>query len=160
MIASLDVDQAFWVEGFADHLSLGAGNSVNTVESYVRDIRRFAAFAVSRRSRGPGQVTPELVRDFIYHLKDLGLASASIRITQVQNISLVETIMLSLKRDRDEEMLPPVIAQELSIAGRSEPADEFLLQPETAPVASGRLRAPRRWERLLVDAVTAAEHPG
>ena len=45
------------------------------------------------------------------------LASASIRITQVRNMSLVETIRLLLKRNRDEEMLPPTTA-EATIAPR------------------------------------------
>lgn len=74
-----DVDRAFLLEPFADYLSLEAGNSPNTVESYLRDIRRLATFAVSRRIRRPDRVKAETVRDLVYHLKDLGFSTASIR---------------------------------------------------------------------------------
>ena len=78
-MSELDVDRAFLLEPFADYLSLEAGNSPNTVESYLRDIRRLATFAVSRRIRRPDRVKAETVRDLVYHLKDLGFSTASIR---------------------------------------------------------------------------------
>jgi len=34
------VDRAFWLEGFRDYLSLEAGHSRNTVDAYLRDLRR------------------------------------------------------------------------------------------------------------------------
>ncbi len=72
-------DQAFWLEGFQDYLYLEAGNRPNTVENYCRDLRRLIAFLASRGIDAPPRVTPKLLRDFIYHLKDLGLAPSSIR---------------------------------------------------------------------------------
>jgi len=69
-------ERAFWVEGFADHLALEVGSSRHTVEAYLRDIRRFVHFV---DARDPAAVTPRLVRDFVYHLKDAGLATSSIR---------------------------------------------------------------------------------
>jgi integrase/recombinase XerD len=74
-----DLDRSFWVEGFQDYLSLEVGHGRNTLESYTRDLRRLAAFAGSRGASGPDGVTPELLREFIYYLKDLGLAPSSIR---------------------------------------------------------------------------------
>ncbi len=71
--------RAFWLEGFQDYLSFEAGSSPHTVESYGRDLRRLVAFAVSRGLAGPAHITTPLLREFIYHLKDLGLAPASIR---------------------------------------------------------------------------------
>jgi integrase/recombinase XerD len=85
--ANPDLSRAFWLEGFQDYLSLEAGNSEHTVSNYSRDIRRFAEFATSREAATPQSVTPPLVRDFIYALKDLGLAPASIR----RQISAVRT---------------------------------------------------------------------
>jgi integrase/recombinase XerD len=73
------IDQDFWIEAFEDYLGLEAGNSPHTVDSYLRDIRRLAAYHVSRGGRSPGDVTPETLRDHIYALKDLGLAASSIR---------------------------------------------------------------------------------
>jgi integrase/recombinase XerD len=85
--AKSDLSRAFWLEGFQDYLSLEAGNSEHTVSNYSRDIRRFAEFAFSHRVTSPRAITARLVRDFIYALKDLGLAPASIR----RQISAVRT---------------------------------------------------------------------
>lgn len=73
------IDRDFWLEGFRDYLALEAGHSANTVESYLRDLRRLGEFATSRGVRDPAQLTRQLLRDFLYLLKDLGLSPASIR---------------------------------------------------------------------------------
>jgi integrase/recombinase XerD len=82
-----DLDRAFRLEGFEDYLGLEAGSSPNTIDAYLRDVRRLAEWAVAHRAGDPGHVTPRQVRDFVYHLKDLGLASSSIR----RQISAVRT---------------------------------------------------------------------
>lgn len=82
-----DHERAFWIEGFADYLSFEAGNSSNTLAAYLRDVRRLASYAASRGLRTPQQLTPKLLREFVYHLKDLGLAPTSIR----RQISSVRT---------------------------------------------------------------------
>jgi integrase/recombinase XerD len=73
------IDRAFWLEGFRDFLSLEAGHSANTVEAYLRDLRRLGEFAVSRGVRDPARVGRPLLRDFVFLLKDLGLSAATIR---------------------------------------------------------------------------------
>jgi integrase/recombinase XerD len=73
------VDREFWLEGFRDFLSLESGHSANTVEAYLRDLRRLGEFAASRGVRDPGRVSRALLRDFVYLLKDLGLSAATIR---------------------------------------------------------------------------------
>jgi integrase/recombinase XerD len=74
-----DLDRAFGVEGFQDFLALESGNSPHTVDNYTRDVRRLAAYAAARGVGEPGAITARLLREFVYHLKDLGLAPASIR---------------------------------------------------------------------------------
>jgi integrase/recombinase XerD len=73
------IDRDFWLEGFRDFLSLEAGHSPNTVEAYLRDLRRMGEFAFSRGVRDPSRVGRALLRDFVYLLKDLGLSAATIR---------------------------------------------------------------------------------
>lgn len=73
------VDRDFALESFRDHLSLEAGSSPNTVEAYLRDLRRLGEFAVSRGVSSPAGLSRPLLRDFVYLLKDLGLSAASIR---------------------------------------------------------------------------------
>lgn len=71
--------RAFFLEQFRDYLALEAGNSANTVENYLRDISRLSAHAATKGARRPDAVTAAQLREFIYDLKDLGLAPATIR---------------------------------------------------------------------------------
>ena len=72
-------DRAFRVEQFRDYLALESGNSAHTVSNYARDVRRLAVYAAAKGARGPEDVTSAQLREFIYALKDLGLAPATIR---------------------------------------------------------------------------------
>ncbi len=81
------VDRAFWLEGFRDYLSLEAGHSRNTVDAYLRDLRRMGEFALARGVREPASVTRTHLRDFVYLLKDLGLSAATIR----RSVSAIRT---------------------------------------------------------------------
>lgn len=80
-------DRAFFIESFQDYLALESGSARNTVESYLRDVRRLAAYLTSRGLRDPGAADTAVLRAFIYHLKDIGLAVTSIR----RQISAVRT---------------------------------------------------------------------
>jgi integrase/recombinase XerD len=85
MAASIDLPdsaaRAFRLEQFQDFLGLEQGAADNTREAYARDVARFAAFSLTRGAQAPDAVAPRVLRDFVYHLKDLGLAPASIRRT-------------------------------------------------------------------------------
>ena len=70
---------AFWIEPFRDYLSVESGTAANTVENYLRDVQRLLTFLAVRAVADPSGVTPELLREFIFHLKDVGLAASSIR---------------------------------------------------------------------------------
>jgi integrase/recombinase XerD len=80
-------DRAFAVDGFRDFLALEAGHSRHTVISYMRDVRRMAEYASQRGLGGPDAIAPKHLREFLYHLKDLGLAPSSIR----RHISSIRT---------------------------------------------------------------------
>jgi integrase/recombinase XerD len=82
-----DVDRTFFVARFRDYLALEAGTSANTVDNYARDIRRFAAYAAVRGTRGPDAITAPELREFVYALKDVGLAPTTIR----RHISAIRT---------------------------------------------------------------------
>jgi integrase/recombinase XerD len=76
---AFDLSQAFHIEAFADYLGLEAGSSSNTVLNYLRDVRRYAQHAVAHGTRDPAALSVTQVREFVYQLKDMGLAPASIR---------------------------------------------------------------------------------
>jgi integrase/recombinase XerD len=77
----------FRLEGFQDWMATEQGASPRTHEAYGRDLARFAAFAHEHGVRDPASAEPRLLRDYVYHLKDSGLAPASIR----RNVSAVRT---------------------------------------------------------------------
>lgn len=70
---------SFLVDQFADYLSLERGNSPNTVAAYRRDLTHLADFLAQQSIGAPSSVTSPLLRDFVMHLKDLGLEATSIR---------------------------------------------------------------------------------
>ena len=82
-----EIARAFLVERFVDFLTLEEGLSARTLEAYSRDVIRFVTYAVVKQVVTPGGVNPRLLRDYVYHLKDLGLAPASIR----RNVSALRT---------------------------------------------------------------------
>jgi integrase/recombinase XerD len=69
----------FLLERFDDFLSLEEGAADRTREAYGRDLERFAEWCLGRGIASPPEVSPRLVRDYVYFLKDLGLSPASIR---------------------------------------------------------------------------------
>lgn len=72
------VARSFQLERFRDYLALEAGNSGNTVASYLRDITRLAEYATTKGVKSPEQIAASQLREFIYCLKDLGLATTTI----------------------------------------------------------------------------------
>jgi integrase/recombinase XerD len=82
-----EIARAFLLERFHDFLALEEGAANTTTEAYGRDLARFATYARVKGAMAPTGVTSRLLREYIYHLKDLGLAPSSIR----RNISALRT---------------------------------------------------------------------
>ena len=78
-VAPRDRDRTFLLERFEEYLSLEQGTSDRTNEAYGRDLARLAEWATTRGVTDPGALTGAHLREFVYHLKDLGLAPSSIR---------------------------------------------------------------------------------
>ena len=87
--------RSFYLARFSDYASLEHGLSPLTVEAYQRDLARLAEFVEARGSTAPADITIRLLRDYVYHLKDLGLAPSSIR----RNISAIRTYFRFLTGD-------------------------------------------------------------
>jgi integrase/recombinase XerD len=130
-------EHAFQLELFRDYLLLEAGNSANTIESYLRDLTRLVAWASGRGASAPGAITPALLREFVYSLKDLGLSAATIR----RQVSAIRTYYGFLLAEGQVE---------------SDPSDRLVMPrrgrrlPDTLSVAEmeAMLAAPRADEPL------------
>jgi integrase/recombinase XerD len=81
------VARAFYLERFEDFLALEQGASLQTSHAYKLDITRFITYASVKGASAPTGVSARMLREYVYHLKDLGLSAASIR----RNVSAVRT---------------------------------------------------------------------
>ena len=69
------VARAFFVERFDDFLALEQGASVQTSSAYKLDIARFVGYASVKGAKAPIDVGARTLREYVYHLKDLGLSA-------------------------------------------------------------------------------------
>ena len=72
----------FQLEPFADYLLFERGLSDRTLQAYRRDLERLVTFLETRGLEHPRDVRHTDLREFVYHLKDSGLAPTSIRRAQ------------------------------------------------------------------------------
>jgi integrase/recombinase XerD len=137
------VARAFHLERFRDYLALEAGNSAHTVESYLRDITRLAEYASSRGAKTPEQLSAAQLREFIYFLKDLGLAPTTIR----RQISAMRTYYKLLvgegiaARDPSERIESPKRWRTLPAVLTVAEIDKLLAAPNTDEPLAIRDRA-------------------
>ena len=87
--------RAFFLARFVDYVALEQGLSPLTIEAYQRDLRRFTEFAGGKGVAAPVDITAKVLREYVYYLKDLGLAPASIR----RNVSAIRTYFKFLTGD-------------------------------------------------------------
>src|SRR5213075_2218071 len=85
----------FQLDRFGDFLTLEQGSSPQTLAAYRRDVERLVAYARTKSAQSPIDVTSRMLREFVYHLKDVGLSPSSIR----RNISAVRTYFRFLLSD-------------------------------------------------------------
>ena len=74
--------RAFRFEQFQDYLTFERGLSERTVAAYSRDLTRWLAGLEDRGVTSPVAVTPADLRDWVFALKEAGLAASSIRRAQ------------------------------------------------------------------------------
>ncbi|HET6796352.1 MAG TPA: site-specific tyrosine recombinase XerD [Gemmatimonadales bacterium] len=140
------IERDFWLEGFRDFLALESGHSANTVEAYLRDLRRLGEFAASRGIRDPARLTRPLLRQFVFLLKDLGLSAASIR----RGVSAIRTyygFMAGEGRIKDD----PSDRLESPRRGRTLPVTLSVQEVESL-LAAPQLEQPLAWrDRALLE---------
>lgn len=124
--------RAFRFEQFQDYLTFERGLSDRTVSAYRRDLTRWAAFVEEQGAGDPGDVTPAHLRDWVFHLKDTGMAPTSIRRAQ----SAVRTYFAfllaegSVTVDPTERLESPRLGRKLPDFLTQEEAERLLDAPD------------------------------
>ncbi len=140
------VRRTFWLEAFEEYLSVESGHSPNTVLSYLRDLHRLGEFAAGRGVRAPDGVTPALLREFVFSLKDLGLSPATIR-RQVSAVRTYYRFLLAEGKVTDD----PSDRLESPVRGRSLP-DVLSVQEIEALLAAPDVGERLAWrDRTLLE---------
>jgi len=124
-------NRRFLIPRFLDFIALEEGLSRLTQNAYEKDLTRFAEYADVKGAKAPLDVTARMLREFVYHLKDLGLSPASIR----RNVSAIRTYFRFLigdgivVRDPSERLETPKRWRELPDVLSVEEAKKLLAAP-------------------------------
>jgi len=112
----------FRLELFADYLAFERGLSDRSVRAYFGDVERMAAWFAARDTADPSGIRHPELREYVFHLKDSGLAPSSIR-RALSSIRSYFTFLLEegalevdptelLESPRNWRNLPTVISRE------------------------------------------------
>ncbi len=139
-------ERAYLLELFRDFLALEAGHAANTIESYLRDLRRFVAWADAHGAAAPAAVSRKLLREFVFALKDLGLSAATIR----RQVSAIRTYYGFLLGEGTVEHDP---SDRLEMPRRGRKLPDVLSVPEVESLlAAPRADEPLAWrDRALLE---------
>lgn len=116
---------------------------MQTSRAYKLDITRFVTYANIKGAGSPTEIGARMLREFVYHLKDLGLSPASIR----RNVSAVRTYFKFLLgeghvvRDPSERLETPKRWRTLPEVLGVEEVDKLLAAPSLDEPLAFRDRA-------------------
>ena len=108
----------FYLEEFRDYLQFERGVSPRTLEAYGRDLNRLVAYAKRLGHEDVEKLTSTHLREFVYDLKDQGLAATSIRRT-LSGIRTYFGFLIAegyVKADPTEQVEMPKIWRRLPVA--------------------------------------------
>ena len=107
----------FRAEQYAEHLNFERGLSPLTVSAYGRELERFITFAVMKGRNDPSSVGADDVRDYDFHLGDVGLGPSSVSRAQSALRTYFSFLMEEgvLESDPTEGLQSPRVARPLPV---------------------------------------------
>jgi integrase/recombinase XerD len=108
------------VRGYLDHLAVERGLAANTLSSYRRDLRRYAAFLAEGGRSSPSEITEADVSAFLRHLREgdddntaLGTSSAARTLVAVRGFHRFLLREGAVDHDPAASIRPPTPAKRL-----------------------------------------------
>jgi integrase/recombinase XerD len=115
-----------------DYLSFERGLSDRTLSAYQRDLEKLLVFLQGQGRNDPKDVDPQDLREFVFHLKDSGLAPSSIRRT-VSSLRGYFAFLLEegiLEADPSERLESPSVGRRLPDVLSVEDIEKVLEAPD------------------------------
>ncbi len=139
----------FNLSGFEDHL-VAQGNEINTIRSYLYDLRQYARFTQDRR-RTPVEADTGLIREYIHSLFDLGLSPRSVnrKISSIKGYYQYLVLSRILRGD-------PAAELELLKVGRHLPATLTVEEAASIIEAAGSAEPRGLRDRLALELLYGA----
>jgi integrase/recombinase XerD len=133
----------FRLEQFQDYLTYERGLSARTVRAYARDLARWRELVEANGARGPAGVTPRQLREWVFALKDAGLAATSIRRAQSAVRTYYAFLMAdgAISADPTDRLESPKVARKLPDFLSVEEVGRLLEAPDQAKALYWRDRA-------------------
>lgn len=134
---------AFRPEQFEDYLRFERGLSERTVLAYRRDLSRFMAHAATEGIDRPRAVTGTLLREWVFTLKDAGLAATSIRRAQSSLRTYFGFLLAegALETDPTERLQAPKVERKLPTVLSTADVELLLVAPDESARMYWRDRA-------------------
>jgi integrase/recombinase XerD len=133
----------FRLEQFHDYLTYERGLSVRTVRAYGRDLERWRELVAANGARKPADVTPRQLREWVFALKDAGLAPTSIRRAQSAVRTYYAFLMAdgAVSTDPTERLESPKVARKLPDFLSMDEVERLLEAPDESKALHWRDRA-------------------
>ena len=131
-----------WIAAYEDYLKAEKQASANTVSSYLRDVRQFAA-AMEEQERPLAQVTPMEVEGYIHQLTVLGKSPATVTRSLASIKSFYNYLLLrgQVTANPAKSVVPAKVERKLPQILTSREVELFLAQPEPTDAKGCRDRA-------------------
>lgn len=125
-------ERPFRLEHFVDYLAFERGLSERTVRAYHRDLRRLVSFLEERGVESPEGIDGTDLREYVFHLKDEGLASSTIRRVQSSIRSYFSFLLGEglVEGDPSERMESPRTGRSLPTVLTGDEVDRLLVAPD------------------------------
>jgi len=135
--------RTFLFEQFRDYLTFERGLSPSTVSAYDRDLSRWSEFLEGEGVQAPAAVSPGHLREWVFSLKDAGLAATSIRRAQSAVRTYFSFLLAegALKIDPSDRLESPKVGRKLPDFLTHEEVARLLEAPDENKITFWRDRA-------------------